>query len=449
MAVKYHQRLIALFLAAGLMSGCTAFPMEFEKSAQETPSESPGESPRESSQGSPSPQISLKIFQYKPELKDAFAEVIKKYSEGNSEVILNIESPKAGEDYHEALKARFNSGDEPDIFNISGPQDIVTWKDKLMDLSEAPAAQFAIEGLLKNVTVEGKVYGLPYELQGYGLVYNKEIFEKAQIDIKSIDSFQTLEIAVKKLDEQKKDLKLDAVFAFPAKEYVETGLYLSNLFISPEFEGDAFKAYFAKSVEFKYGEAFKKMVDLFHQYSVQPSYAMTYKKQLEELFIPGKVAIIPQGSWVSSTIEQLDKKMMDKVGFMPFPVEGHTKGDIAIGVPMYWAVNKSRGQEVQKAAEEFITWLYLTEDGQKSIKDYLKFLPPYKDFAADSITEPLSKYVISQANARHFVNWIFGAYPEDWGLKTLGPAISAYVQGKLSWDELIKNAKKDWESKRK
>ena len=447
---KRLQQLAALVLAVGLISGCSLFQsLPEDQSSQETPSESPSQSPEQSPQESPSHKVMLRVFQYQGDYKEAYDQVTQKFSESNKDISLSIESPKEGKDYREALKARFNSGDEPDVFNISGPQDILTWKDKLSDLSGMEATQFVIEGLLKDVTVEDQVYGLPYSIEGYGLVYNTEILEKAQIDIEKIDSFQALEIAVKKLDEQKKDLKIDAVFAFPAKENAETGLYLSNLFLSPEFEGDAFKTYYAKTVAFKYGDAFKKLVDLFNQYSVQPSYEMDYKKQVEEFFLPGKVAIIPQGSWIINTIENSDKKMLTKIGLMPFPVEGFKENASPIGVSMYWAVNKSKPQEVQKAARDFINWLYLSEEGQRSISENLKFIPPYKGFSSDSVSDPLSEFILSQARSKKFINWVFRAYPEGWGLNTLGPDISAYVQGKLAWDEVIKKAKSDWEQKRK
>ncbi len=442
MARRYGRCLLALIYTMALLSGCFNSPLPGEDS-QESPSASPAETGQMSG-----PKIELMVFQYNPELKDAYQEVVRSFSESYQEINLTVESLEAGKDYRQELKARFSAGNMPDVFNIGSPQDIITYKDILLDLSSTAAAQFVIDGLNRDMTVEGTVYGLPYCLEGYGLVYNTEMFEKAQIDVKTIDSFQALEIAVKKLDDQKKDLGIDAVFAFAAKEYVETGLYLSNLFISPEFEGDAFKTYYAKSIAFKYGESFKKMVDLFNQYSVQPAYEIDYKKQIEELFIEEKVAMIQQGSWVAKTFENLDKDILQKVGFMPFPVEGYMEDANPIGVPMYWAVNKERPWEVQKAAQDFINWLYLTEDGQDAIADTLKFIPPYKGFAADSVSDPLSKYILYQVSSQKRINWIFDAYPEDWGLLTLGPGISAYIQGKLSWDALLANARQDWEQKR-
>lgn len=44
---------------------------------------------------------------------------------------------------------------------------------------------------------------MPFNQEGYGFIYNKEIFEKAGIDPATITSYEALENAVKTLDSKK------------------------------------------------------------------------------------------------------------------------------------------------------------------------------------------------------------------------------------------------------
>lgn len=394
--------------------------------------------------------VTVNVFQFKVEFKDAFEAAIKSFQAKNSNIKINVQTVGGGEDYGAALKAKFNSGDEPDIFNIGGPSDVQTWKAKLADFSDTNAAKNALEGTLKGVTVDGKVYGVPYNVEGYGLIFNKQIFQKAGIDPASINSFDKLTEAVKTLDSKKGDLGIQAVFAFPCKETWVTGLHLSNAFFSPEFDGDVTKAFNAKTVEFKYGDAMKAMIDLQNKYSVQPTASLDYSSQVEKLFSTGKVAIIQQGNWAYPTISGIDKNFADNnIGMLPYPVKGYKEDSYPLGVPMYWAVNSSKSPEVQKAAKAFLDWLYTSDEGKQIVSQQFKFIPAYKGFSNDSVSDPLGKQLLSAANAGKTYGWVFMGYPDGWGMNKLGADIQLYVSGKLDWNKLIANEKAAWADGRK
>lgn len=89
---------------------------------------------------------------------------------------INLQTVGGGDDYGAALRAQFQSGNEPDIYNVGGPQDVSDWMGRLEDLSDAPWADKVLDGVASGVTVDGAVYGLPYNIEGYGLAYNKAIF---------------------------------------------------------------------------------------------------------------------------------------------------------------------------------------------------------------------------------------------------------------------------------
>ncbi|MDY0409125.1 ABC transporter substrate-binding protein [Virgibacillus soli] len=394
--------------------------------------------------------VTLDIFQFKVEFKDQFEDLAKKYEASHDGVKINITTVGGGEDYGASLRSKFASGEEPAIYNIGGPQDVEDWTGKLADLTDTKAASAALEGTLDGVTEDGKALGLPFNQEGYGFLYNKEVFEKAGINPDDITSLDALEKAVKTLDSKKDELGLQAVFALPGKETWVTGLHLSNTFLSPEFNENVADAYKADTVDFKYGDAFKTILDLQNKYSVQPTVSLDYSQQVEELFSLGKVAIIQQGNWVYGSIADIDEEFAsNNVGMIPIPVKGFKEDALPVGVPMYWAVNSNKDEKVVKAAKEFLDWMYTSDEGKDAVINDFKFIPAYEGYDASKLTDPLAKTVYEYAEQGKTIGWVFMGYPTGWGQESLGVNIQKYLSDNMTWDELIKETKADWEADRK
>lgn len=426
---KWYAGLLAiLFLVGAVLTGCS--------------------SDKKSSSDSKD-QVTLDVFQFKVEFKKQFEDVAKAYEKANPDVKINITTVGGGEDYGAALKSKFASGKEPAIYNVGGPQDVEDWKAKLADLSDTKAAKAALEGTLDGVTSDGKVLGLPYNQEGYGLLYNKDVFKKAGIKAEEIKDMASLEKAVKTLDSKKKELKLNAVFALPGKEKWVTGLHLSNAFIAPEFDNNVMNAYKAEKVDFKYGDQMKKYIDLQNKYSVQPTVSLDYSQQVEEQFSLGGVAMIQQGNWVYSSISGIDDKFAENsVGLLPIPVEGYKEDAVPVGIPMYWGVNSKKDEKTVKAAKDFLDWLYTSDEGKTTVVEDFKFIPAYDGFDSSKISDPISKAVYEYAQDNKTIGWVFMGYPTGWGENKLGVNIQKYLSDEMSWDDVVKESKASWEEAR-
>ena len=393
--------------------------------------------------------VTIDVFQFKVEFKKQFENVAKEYEKEHKGVKINITTVGGGEDYGAALKSKFASGKEPAIYNIGGPQDVEDWQKKLADLSDTEASKASLKGTLDGVTKDGKVLGLPYNQEGYGFIYNKAVFEKAGIDPKSIKSYADLENAVKTLDSKKKDLGLEAVFALPGKETWVTGLHLSNTFLAPEFDNNVLKAFNAKKIDFKYGDAFKKVLDLQNDYSVQPTVSLDYSKQVEELFSLQKVAIIQQGNWVYGSIAGIDQKFADNgIGILPIPVEGYKEDAIPVGIPMYWGVNSNKDKNTVAEAKKFLDWLYTSDKGKETVINDFKFIPAYDGYDASKISDPLSKEIYQYAQDGKTIGWAFMGYPTGWGQNELGVQIQKYLSKEAKWEDVVKTTQAAWEKSR-
>ena len=139
----------------------------------------------------------------KVEINDALKAATEKYMELNPGVTINLETVGGGDDYGAALRTRMQASDQPEIFNRTPcqcphtfsmllrqfllPQRFLCYKQsRILQLSAEGWVGNTVEGLLDDVTKDGKVYGMPLAIEGYGFVYNKEIFEAAGIDVAAL-----------------------------------------------------------------------------------------------------------------------------------------------------------------------------------------------------------------------------------------------------------------------
>ncbi|MCZ0703858.1 raffinose/stachyose/melibiose transport system substrate-binding protein [Natronobacillus azotifigens] len=393
--------------------------------------------------------VEVDIYQFKVEFRDQFEELIRLYMEENENVQFSVQTVGGGNDYAASLKSQMASGNEPVIFNIGGPTELEEYREYLTDLSDTNAASLALDGTLNGVEENGAVYGLPFAQEGYGLIYNKEIFEQVGIDATTLTTFEALEEAFTKIDEKKDELGLDAVLALPASELWVLGNHLANHYIAPEFDNNILTAFEADSISFKYSDQMKRMLDIQNKYSVQPVLSLDYSMQVEQLFSTGKVAVIQQGNWIYPTVQQMDENFASNgIGMIPMPFEGEFEDHLPVGVPQYWVVNQNSSDEQIQAAKDFLDWMYTSDTGKDFVLDEFKFIPAYDGYDADRIADPLSQDVYKYSVAGQTIGWTFTATPVGWNEDVLGTEFQKYLSDHTSWDEVLEAAKENWENSR-
>lgn len=440
------RKLVALALAGTLlttaMTGCTSKKDDENNSG-----------------GTSAENATVDIFQFKVEIAKELENAAKLYMEKNKNVKINIQTVGGGDDYGAALRAKMQSGAEPAIFNIGGPQDVEDWASKLDDLSDQPWIANANQGTLPAVQKDGKTYGMPFAIEGYGFIYNKEILSAAGIDGSTIKTYDALVDAVKKLDTKIKDgsLKkqypnLKAVFELPAKETWVTGNHTANVVLSQELN-DAMAAYNAKTIDFKYASQFKDLIDLQAKYTENGSNwgklnSIDYATQVGQGIAVERVAMIQQGNWIYNDVKQVDPTVADNLDIMPIPVKGGKEDSIPVGVPMYWCVNKNAKDADKKAAKDFLNWLYTSDEGKDYIVNKFYFVPPFNNFGDVKPQDPLGRTVKAYADAGKTLPWVFNSAPVGWTQDVLGSSIQKYLGGQATWDKIISDAKSKWQEMR-
>ncbi|MFB9860547.1 ABC transporter substrate-binding protein [Salinicoccus siamensis] len=391
-------------------------------------------------------EVTIDLYQFKVEFKEQFEEMVAQYVEENPNVKINVETVGGGNDYGATLKSKIASGNEPDIFNIGGPQDYEDHKDRIAPIEDSKAADTALEGTLDAVTVDDQVYGLPYNLEGYGLIYNKAILEEAGINPDELKTMEDLQGAVEELDGMKEELGLEAVFAFPGKERWVYGNHSSSSFLAPEFNDSVTEAFEADTVEFELSEELKNYIDMQVNYSEQPVLSLDYSQQVEALYSMEKVAMIQQGNWAYPSIEQIAPEVAENSGIIPIPVDGESK--MPVGVPQYWVVNSGAEDEVQKAAVEFLDWMYTSEAGMDIVLNEFNFIPAYEGYDTSQISDPLSEEIYRYSEEGNTSGWVFLGYPTGFSEDVYGNNVQQYISDEITWEEAMENSQKYWEENR-
>ncbi len=88
-----------------------------------------------------------------------------------------------GESFDSQLRGRIAAGDVPDIM-IGKAQDVANYSGEGI-LAQIKPEQFAAidPSAMETVTVDGNIYGIPYNAWYQGVIYNKEIFDRLELKV--------------------------------------------------------------------------------------------------------------------------------------------------------------------------------------------------------------------------------------------------------------------------
>ena len=402
-------------------------------------------------------QVVIDVFQNKNEISDALQAAIDTYEEKNPSVKINLETV-GGSDYASSLKAKMLGNDPVEIFTLGGPDDIASYQDYLEPLTDQEWVSHVTAGGVDNVSVDDEVYGLPLAIEGYGLIYNKKIFEAAGIDASTLTTYDAIDKAFADLQDQIDEGKLadefpvlEAVEEYAAKESWIVGLHTNNVALSQEFKS-ATNAFNSKSVEYTYGDQLKDLIDLETKYTTSKDdlsllNSVDYSTQVGGGLAIERVAVAQQGNWISSEVANVSEDVLDNLGILPIPLKGVVEDSIAVGVSNYWCVNSKSSDAEKKAAKDFLNWLYQSDEGKQIVVNDLGFIPAFDNYDDVTISDPLSAEVKRYVDAGKTIPWVFSGQPSGWDSK-VAANIQNYLAGSMTWDEVIAQNIADWESMR-
>lgn len=401
---------------------------------------------------------------YKPESTDSWKEIAKAY-EAETGIEVRILTAASGS-YEQTLKSEIAKRKAPTLFQINGPVDYEKWKNYCLDLSDTDFYSWLIDPDMAVINGDG-VYGIPYVVEGYGIIYNDGIMQKyfalssRKTDFKSmeeVNNFEKLKALTEDMSAHLDELGIEGVFAstsFSEGEDWRWQTHLMNLPVYYEFtqKGIADEA----QLDFSYAENFKNIFDLYINNSCtarEELASKTVNDSMEE-FASGKAAMVQNGNWAWSQIAQIDDNQVkeEDVKFLPIytGVSGEEQQGLCIGTESYICVNNLASEADQQASIDFLEWLYGSDTGKKYVTESLGFISPFNTFTyGESPNDPLARQVVTYMSdsSKKTVNWDFTTFPSQRFKVTLGNSLHAYCVGETTWEKVVESTKDTWASEK-
>ena len=111
----------------------------------------------------------------KPELDEAYTKIADEYTQETG-VTVKVVTAASGT-YEQTLRSEIVKTEPPVIFQINGPIGYANWKQYSAELSGSEVYPHLTDKSLA-VTSEGGVYGVPFVIEGYGIIYNGAIMDR-------------------------------------------------------------------------------------------------------------------------------------------------------------------------------------------------------------------------------------------------------------------------------
>ncbi|MFC4100574.1 ABC transporter substrate-binding protein [Paenibacillus xanthanilyticus] len=392
-----------------------------ETNAGQTNAEKPAEEPKKEN-------VTIKVFQFKVEIAEALQKMAEAY-EQETGVKVEVETHGGGEDYSALLKAELAAGEEPEIFNSAGWAGFDPYVDRATDLSGEAWAKDLVEASKAQISRDGKLLGMPMNLEAYGFTYNKDLFAKAGITALP-QTLDELEAATKKLQDA-------GITPFAlTSEWWSMGIHTLNIALANHEDPATFiEDVKAGKATFKDDPVMKdwlRLVDIMFANGQKNALTTDYNTQVAE-FSAGKYAMIQHGNWIQGMVDEVNPEL--NLGMMPVPLGA--KPYMFTGVPNNWIVNnKSAHAEEAKA---FLNWMVSSETGKKYIATDFKFIPAVSTIAPD--TAAIGKIggdfaTFAQEHADQVKGWNWDRFP-DGITQQWGSAMQEYLGKQISGDELL------------
>jgi raffinose/stachyose/melibiose transport system substrate-binding protein len=376
----------------------------------------------------------ITLAQNKPEIDAVLKAYAATWSKANN-VPVTIKSVGGGTgmDLDSQLKADLAAGDMPDIFAINGLENYKEWADLVLDLSG--------ERWVKNTSVaftyDGKVYGYPVAVEGWGMAYNADILKKAGVDPKNLVNYAGYKAAFEKIDAQKAALGIKSVVSMAASldmGWVTAHHNFNSLLSNGLPYGDlsVVNALLAGKVDAKRLAEYADWVELLFKYADKAVLTTGNYDAQVGAFAAGQAAFLHQGNWVDPNMAQA--KATFTMAFAPHGSLAKATDGIFVAAPSFYVVNKN--SKKLAAAKKFLNDLVFTDAGNKYMVVDAGMIPAFSNIKLNPSGQ-LSKSVQVWAAAGKIYSWNQYYFTEDFRNKTLAPIYNQFATGAVTKAQFI------------
>jgi raffinose/stachyose/melibiose transport system substrate-binding protein len=402
---------------------------------------------------------SVYYLSFKPEIDAVWKRLAADYEKETGVPVKVVTA--ANNTYEQTLMSEIANKEAPTLFQINGPVGYQNWKDYCADLSHTRLYEWLFDKDMAVKGQDGGVYGIPYVVEGYGIIYNDAIMRKyfslsgakaASMD--EINNFQKLKAVVEDMQSRKDELGIKGVFAStslnPGDDW-RWQTHLANIPISYEYQDKGITD--TDKLDFTYGENFKNIFDLYLDNSCTARGLLGSKSTDDSMteFALGQVAMVQNGNWAWGQIKDVEGNVVaaEDIKFLPIytGMPGEENQGLCTGTENFFAINSKASPEDQAASIAFVEWLFSSEAGKKAVTEELGFIAPFSTFEEnEKPTDPLAKEVLRymEDDTKKAIPWNFTSFPSEQFKSDFGAALLEYASGSKSWDEVRELVKDRW-----
>ena len=389
--------------------------------------------------GSKTDAGSVYYLNFKPEQDQAWQDLAKAYTEATG-VEVTVVTAASGQ-YETTLMSEMGKSSAPTLFQVNGPVGLQNWKDYCYDLAgtdvynELTSESFALKE-------DGKVYGIGYVIESYGLIANKTLLAEAGYDVASINSFEALKACAEDITARKDELGFAAFSSagMDSSSDWRFKTHLANLPIYFEYQADGISA--TDAIKGSYLDNYRAMWDLYINNSTCAPADLSAKTGDDSRaeFLAGEAVFYQNGSWEYGSLTADGAFTDDDLVMLPIYVGAGDEANqgLCTGTENYWCVNAQADEADIKATLDFMNWCVTSETGTTAMANDMGFVVPFKK-AVESPNLFVKQDTEYTAAGKTPVSWNFTTMPSEEWKNGVGSALTAYAadQTDANWDAVV------------
>lgn len=289
----------------------------------------------------------------------------------------------------------------------------------------------------------GKIVGFPFAIEGFGLVYNKNVVEKAvggSFDPFSINTRDKL----KELFDKIVASGVKYPVAYQTEAWSVSNHY-STQFLNQAEDANTIVTQLKEGTFDLAGNAawngYYDTMDLLASKEYNKFGERPLGKYYDEAHVSvgkGESAMLFNGNWAFDSLKAVAG---DSFGFIPVPNDNNPENPlnnkIVAGPTQILVINKDATPAQQEAAKKFLNWIVYDNAGQDFLVNKSQIISAFKN-NPNKVTNPLGAAIsdaIVQGKTMPFsTNYVVG---DDW-FKIIGPDVQKYLVKKETRAELAK-----------
>jgi len=365
---------------------------------------------------------SVYYLNFKPEQDAQWQALAAAYTEETG-VPVTVVTAASGQ-YETTLMAEMGKDEAPTLFQVNGPVGLANWKDYCYDLSGSDVYN-ELSGDSFALIEDGKVYGLAYVVETYGIIANKALLEKAGHSVEEIASFADLKAVCEDIQARKDELGFAAFSSagMDGSSDWRFKTHLANLPLTFEYQTEGITP---GSVKGTYLDAYRAIWDLYiNNATCDPAElsAKTGNDAVTEM-VEGKAVFYQNGTWAAGDLAAI----IDDLTMIPLyiGVGDEANQGLCTGSENYWCVNSQASQADIDATLAFLNWCVTSEKGLNGMCKEMGFVIPFaKALEADNKFVQEANAMIAEGKTP--VGWNFPTMPSEEWKNGVGTALTAYA----------------------